>query len=474
MKKYFTLILMGFAALTSWPQTSHIDSLKSALQNTRQPKEQFTLLNKLAEDYYTTGKGNVDSSLCIRMLQIAEQLNSDSLLAIAYNLVGGYFVSGSGDYSRALEVYFKAVPLAEAAGDKRRISSLYIDIAVIYFKLNNPAQQIKYLRKAWENMPDQHAEKYYYMLRQVQYNMGRYFLSQNMPDSALHYAQALNETNLYLKSPVVACTAQGLLGSIYEQFDDKELAELNFRRADKIADSIQLAFLKFDFKPVFIDFLINIHKIAEALTLSRQLMQMGMQYQNFDVKRAAAGFLRRIYDINHSLDSAYYYCRLELAMKDSVSAQNNVNKIESLAFSEHLRLIEEQGKVVEQTEQRRINLQYGLIVIGIITFLILFLILSRSIITNRKAIEFLGIIVLLIVFEFINLFLHPIIGQITNHSPILMLLTLVCIAALLVPSHNRLEKWAVSRMIKKNEMIRLAAARKTIEELERRGQYGHT
>ncbi len=130
--------------------------------------------------------------------------------------------------------------------------------------------------------------------------------------------------------------------------------------------------------------------------------------------------------------------------------------------------------MVEQVEQRRINLQYGLIVIGIITFLILFLILSRSVITNRKAIEFLGIIVLLIVFEFINLFLHPIIGQITNHSPILMLLTLVCIAALLVPSHNRLEKWAVSKLIKKNELIRLAAARKTIQDLERRGQYSHT
>ena len=82
-------------------------------------REQFALLNRLAEDYYTTGKGNVDSSLCIRMLQIAEQLNSDSLLAIAYNLVGGYFVSGSGDYSRALEVYFKAVQIGRASCRER-------------------------------------------------------------------------------------------------------------------------------------------------------------------------------------------------------------------------------------------------------------------------------------------------------------------------------------------------------------------
>jgi len=473
MKKYFTLILMGLITITSLPQTSHTDSLKNALQRAKQPIDRFDLLNRIAEDYYTTGKGNVDSSLCIQMLRIAQKLNSDSLLAIAYNLVGGYFVSGSGDYSRALEVYFKAVPLAVKADDKRRISSLYVDIAVIYFKLNNSAQQIEYLHRAWESLPDRHASKYYYMLRQVQYNMGRYFLSQNRLDSALHYAQALNETNLYLKSLVVACTAQGLLGRIYDQLGDKELAELNFRRADRIADSLQLAFLKFDFKPAFIDFLINDHKISEAQALSRQLMQMGIQYQNFEVKRAAAGFLRRISDRYHLVDSAYYYCRLELAMKDSVSAQNNANKIESLAFSEQMRTIEEQGKLAEQAEQRRINLQYGLIAIGIITFLTLFLVLSRSIITNSKAIEFLGIVVLLIVFEFINLFLHPLIGQITNHSPILMLLALVCIAALLVPSHYKIEKWAVNKLIAKNEMIRLAAAKKTIEKLERQGHHSH-
>lgn len=40
---------------------------------------------------------------------------------------------------------------------------------------------------------------------------------------------------------------------------------------------------------------------------------------------------------------------------------------------------------------------------------------------------------LLIVFEFLNLLLHPFLERVTNHSPILMLLALVCIAGLLVP-----------------------------------------
>jgi hypothetical protein len=47
-----------------------------------------------------------------------------------------------------------------------------------------------------------------------------------------------------------------------------------------------------------------------------------------------------------------------------------------------------------------------------------------------------------------------------------MLLGMVCIAALIVPLHHRLEKWATIKVVEKNKQIRLAAAKKTIEKLE--------
>ena len=48
-----------------------------------------------------------------------------------------------------------------------------------------------------------------------------------------------------------------------------------------------------------------------------------------------------------------------------------------------------------------------------------------------------------------------------------MLLALVCIAALLVPLHHKLEKWATHKLVEKNKQIRLAAAKKAINELEK-------
>src|SRR5664280_1836586 len=92
-------------------------------------------------------------------------------------------------------------------------------------------------------------------------------------------------------------------------------------------------------------------------------------------------------------------------------------------------LISEKTKVEEQRKQ---NIQYALIALGIITFIILFLILSRSFITSTKLIEFLSVLALLIVFEFLNLLLHPFLEGVTNHTPVLMLLALVCVAAFLI------------------------------------------
>ena len=148
---------------------------------------------------------------------------------------------------------------------------------------------------------------------------------------------------------------------------------------------------------------------------------------------------------------------------------NKTNQqIQLMTFDEDLRQQQLVHEKMKEEEQRSQNIQFALIAFGIISFLILFLLLSRRIITNTKVIEFLGVVALLVVFEFLNLLLHPFLERVTHHSPVLMLLALVCIAALLVPLHHKLEKWATAKLVEKNKAIRLAAAKKTIEELDKK------
>jgi hypothetical protein len=150
-----------------------------------------------------------------------------------------------------------------------------------------------------------------------------------------------------------------------------------------------------------------------------------------------------------------------LTLRDSIFSQQTFNKVQALAFNEEL-----QSKAI--LEERTENIQYALIALGIVVFITLFLLLSRTVMVNEKLISFFIILGLLIVFEFINLLIHPWLASVTGQSPALMLLALVIIAALLIPLHHRLEKWTKEKMIGKNKAIRLAAAKKTIDKLEKK------
>ena len=176
--------------------------------------------------------------------------------------------------------------------------------------------------------------------------------------------------------------------------------------------------------------------------------------------------LYQIYKARGNSDSALKYLEIAKASGDSLNSSNNIQKLQSLRVQEDLRQKELAIEKQQAKEKRSHNLQYAAIAIALITFIILFLLLSRSIIVKTKFIEFFGVLGLLAVFEFINLFIHPYLAHATNDSPVLMLLILIAIGALLVPLHHRLEKWMTSVMVEKNKKVRLAAAKKTIATLE--------
>jgi hypothetical protein len=145
---------------------------------------------------------------------------------------------------------------------------------------------------------------------------------------------------------------------------------------------------------------------------------------------------------------------------------NKAAEIQSLSFEEQLREKEVSEAMHQQHEQRQHNIQLAVLAIGILLAIIIFLLLSNSFIVSHKVVGFLSVLVLLVVFEFMNLLLHPFLENITHDSPMLMLLALVLIAALIIPLHHRLEHWTTKKLVEKNKAIRLAKAKKTIEELE--------
>ena len=472
MKKIIVVLFLLVTAATRAQQISPdqaaktTDSLNKVLAVTTNPLQRFNIINKLLLNM-NGFSGRVDSALCIQQLQIAEQLQSDSLLGTAYNWIGTYFSLNKGDNTTALEYFFRGIPHAEKANDKRRISSLYFDLALVYSNLQNNEELLKYIRKGGENLPPASHPLYNYMLAQYLRGMTTYFIRNNQPDSALHYALAAEENIPRANSLVLEFAAHRLCGAAYALAGEKQLAEIFFNKALMLKNTVKSNAEKLRFSFDFVPYLLKDNRLGEAKVQATELLDLGKEFNNNNLKLAGAGYMQQVYDALHNVDSAYYYSRMEAGINAHIFSQNNINKMQALAFNEQIRNIEEDAKRSAEEEQRKKNIQFVLIALGIITLLIFYLLLSRSFITNTKLIEFFGVIALLIIFEFLNLLLHPFLERITNHSPVLMLLALVCIAALLVPMHHRVEKWATAKLVEKNKQIRLAAAKKTIEQLEK-------
>ncbi len=163
---------------------------------------------------------------------------------------------------------------------------------------------------------------------------------------------------------------------------------------------------------------------------------------------------------------ALFYLEKHNVAKAQFDSIAQIQQMQSLTFEEDQRQLYVEQQKLRQHEERKNNLQYAAIALALVSFVILFFLFSHSIMANQKLIRFLGVIALLIVFEFLNLLLHPWLGAVTHHSPILMLLAMVCVAALLIPLHHKLEHWITHRLVEKNKKIRVAAAKKIIAQLE--------
>jgi uncharacterized membrane protein len=132
-------------------------------------------------------------------------------------------------------------------------------------------------------------------------------------------------------------------------------------------------------------------------------------------------------------------------IKDSISSAEKIKAFQVKSINEQIRQNELTELRLKEEENRYQQLQLLLIGIFIPIFFLLTVFLSRKKI-HRKAIQILGIVSLLLLFEYLTLLLHPLVVALTHHTPILELLVFVGIAAILIPSHHRIEHWLMEKL----------------------------
>jgi tetratricopeptide (TPR) repeat protein len=333
----------------------------------------------------------------------------------------------SKDYLNAAAFSKKEISIVQAGNDKALLSRAYNGIACVYGEGNMPDSGMMYAEKAVKMDGEL---KNYKQLALSTSTLGENYIAAGEYDIALPF---LRRTAAYYKQN----------GAISPHLD---------------------AYLKNDFAEVFLA-----TKMYDSSNYyATQALMVSVPFNDKDQSMRSYEYLYKSFQQTNQQDSLNKYFRLAMLTKDSLLSLEKVKNIEALTFQEQLRQQEADAEKIKAEEARKLNIQYALIALGIIMFITAFLVFSRTHVANEKIISFLAILGLLVVFEFINLLIHPWLSSITNDSPVLMLLALVLIASLLIPFHHRLEHWIKEKMIEKNKAIRLAAAKKTIEKLEKK------
>ena len=396
------------------------------------------------------------------------QKHKDKIGEAHANSMIGFCYRGLGNTTKSLENSIKGFEIGTETGNEIVLANTKLQLGHCYKDLKDYQQSIKYyltVAEIGENVKNEKIKSLAYQ------NLGEVYLAMNKLDSALMYEQKDFEICKRIGFNDFFGYTLLTLGAIHGKMGNTALAisyfDMAIQEGLKRNSTKQLNWAY----TAKAQFYAAISQTDSSIVYAKKAIAAVANTGFTNYNLSAAKLLLDNYR-NNNVDSAFKYSEIYRITNDSVFNAKVIQQTQLITFEiekKQQELIQEKKNAEEQRKQ---NIQYALLALGIITFIITFLLLSRKHITNTKLIQFLGVVALLLVFEFLNLLLHPFLERITNHSPVLMLLALVCIAALLVPLHHKLEKWATHKLVEKNKQIRLASAKKTIEELEKQDNPG--
>ncbi len=439
------------------------DSLKAVLRTETRPLQRFRALSWLVSIETTQGRLDSVPYYNREMFRIASQQRSDSLLMVSYMAVA-FYLDNKTDTKPEIEYFLKALRIAEEKYPNSK-KFLYWGLAAAYRDIPDYKAAIKYLSMAlalYKANSSTSASSYgnLYLFFSASY------LDLGQVDSAFYFVQLATPYVFKINSKQAELRLYTETARVYEALGKEAIAVEYYKRSIDTSVNRKQGFGDALAFAMYSAFLLKKGFFAEAKTNGLIGLEIARKSQAKKPFLQIAGSLRQVYEGLRRPDSAYYFAKLELAYRDSLFNSQKLSDVQNITFSEQVRESEETIKESEAALERKQNLQYAAIALGLVIFVVAFLFFSHTIIANQKLIHFLGVLSLLVLFEFINLLLHPYVGDLTHHSPVFMLLFMVCLAALLIPLHHRLEHWITHKMVEKNKHIRLASAKKTIAELE--------
>jgi tetratricopeptide (TPR) repeat protein len=441
MKKYFVIVLLFLLSLIRVEaQRAVVDSLQNLLLQTKEDTVKIKLLNQIAK---ACSIYNPDSALFIsrKVLALSRQLKFLEGEKRALRELANAYIK-LGDYPQALQMHLQTLQIAEKEKNNNALAKAYINIGSVYVYQEQYREGLPYYLRADSiiQLIRDTSLRYYSTL-----NIGDLYDRLKIVDSAFSYFnQSLNIAFILGNEDFIGTSKIGL-GHTYVKMDSFSRALQNYRDAipllEKANDEDMICEATLGLARLFE----KENKMDSAGYYARYSYFLakkdGFQSRQLD----AAQFLTNHYKQIKNVDSAFVYINESQILKDSIESKEKIRQLQILSTNEKIRQAEMEEAKIKAAKERKQQLQLlfiGIFIPGIFLFTLL---LSRIRIPVR-AIKLMGILSLLILFEYLTLLLHPRVLELTNHTPIFEIMIFVAIAAVLIPGHHRIEHWLIERL----------------------------
>jgi len=387
---------------------------------------------------------NPDTAILLsqQALFLAKKINYQEGQSRALALLSNTFIK-IGNYPRALDLNIQKLKIDEKGNEPSRLASVLMNIGVIYVLQEEYEKALTYYAQSDSvislyNIKDL---KWY-----IDVNLGDVYNRLNISETAyIYFNRALQIARQIADDNFIGISMTGL-GHSYLKLGKIDSSLFSYRTGIAYLQSVK-----------------DDETLTEAALGLAKLFKQLKQYDSSKLYAAlsysiakkdgflskeleAAEFLTEHYRLTKDIDSAFIYIHYVKTLNDSVNSRNRIRESQVISSNEQFRQyeIEENNKLAMKERKQRLQLLFiGIFIPGL--FLIT-LFLSRVKI-NIKVIRFLGIVSLMFLFEYITILLHPVVINITHHTPWIEIMIFVALGAVLVPAHHRLEHWLIQKLL---------------------------
>ena len=446
MKKILLFIGIIVYCFPAFSQNRTVDSLNFLLKYVRSDTDKVKLLNNLAIEYQYSSP---DSSYLYsqKAFKISTQENFLIGISRSANIIGNVY-SDAGNYPKALEYYIIKLKIDEKRNNPDALAVANMTIANVHHREKKYDKALFYAFYADSIIDANNITrlKLYSLL-----NLGDMFEKSGKILSALDYTQKAYALSLKEKNIAFEGSALNNLGNIYSKLGKTTQAIQNYRAAIPLLEAEKDDGFLAESSLGLAKQYFQISKFDSTEYFGMRSYELSKKNGFLNKQLNASVFLTGFYKSKNDINKAFTFQEEVLSLKDTIFSNERIAKLQLLSMEEDLRQKEIAEKKLEEIQDRKIKLQY--LTIGLLLPVLMFITLYLS---NKrikpKYIEFLGVVSLLLMFEFIMILLHPFIVRITNHMPLYQLMIFALIASVLTPLHHKIESWLLKMLTKKGKI----------------------